>query len=125
MPVIPSDEFNRQIVKTVEDYLRRTKGDRNPSGRSFANGVQLHYAIANDEIAAASDGAGAPSTGEVEILSLDTVENTLSRSGIKHTLKNRWEGVTIEQDMLLVIAKLKGEVMAMGVDCDAMASPPS
>lgn len=125
--VLPSKEFNDQIVRVVRQVLREERGNvgrKNPTG---VQGPAFHWAIANADIAAASNALSGPSTGEVELLQMDhsAATWTLSRSGVTHTATNRWEHISVLEDTLLVIMRLNGEWILIGADCDILASPPA
>jgi hypothetical protein len=125
MPVVHlTPEYNEQIKRTVRQVLREEHGGKPRPTNRYPVNMPWMWAIATAEISAASDGATSPTTGEVEILLRDSVSGNLERSGNTETATNRWEGVTIEQDTLLVIALLDGEFVVMAADCSAMASPP-
>tara|TARA_R110002110_G_scaffold238091_4_gene453858 strand:+ start:503 stop:880 length:378 start_codon:yes stop_codon:yes gene_type:complete len=121
--VIPSSEFNDQLVKTVKDVLRQLHSPVDTSSRYGGRRVRRHWAICNEDIAGADNAATAPSTGEVEILTRNTVSGDLERSGVKHELTHRYESIDLVADTLIRIENADGEWIVTGADCEPMAVP--
>jgi hypothetical protein len=124
MPQIPSDALMEQIKEAVRYVMRQTRGTEDPQTISPNTHRSMQWAISNVAIGVAANGLTAPSSGEVEILSMDS-NNDLSRSGIKPTGVNRSESVAIAKDTLLIVMRLKGERVIVWADCAALASPPA
>lgn len=106
--VIPDEEFNKQIVRVVKQVLRRDRGYQPPAGESQGQQLALNWAITDEDISEATDAKTEPSTGQVELLSMDT-DQDLSRQGEVFTATNRWETISIESDTLVLIARFRGE----------------
>jgi len=124
MPSIPTDELMVLIVRTVEDYLRRTKGSAGVSGKYNGRPIRSHWALATSAISKASNGATAPGSGTAEILKEDSSGN-LIRTGIEKTIKNRYENIQVEEDTLIRIKNPGGEWMLETADCGPMEEPPA
>ena len=122
--VIPSTEFNDQIVRVVKQVLREERGTQPRTGDTQRTSVAWQWAIANTSIPAATNGLTDPGTGTIELLTMDQ-DQDLSRSGVTYTGVNRAEGVSIEKDTLLIVARFKGERVVIWADCAALASPPT
>jgi hypothetical protein len=73
----------------------------------------MHYAIANEDIDNAANRLTDPTTGEVELLSLNS-SGDLELSGVTHTVTNRWEDLSIDEDAMLVITRINGEWVPNG-----------
>ena len=125
MPSVPTDDLMALIVKTVQDYLRRSKGGNLPSGKWNGKPLRSHYAIATEEIDPATNGISSPTESTVEVLTKNNTTGNLERSGITHTLTHRYEGITIEKDTLIRIKYAQGEWMLEAADCEALGSPPA
>ena len=124
MPKILSDAFEEQIREAVRYVMRQTRSTEQPQSIRPNTQRSVHYAITNAAIAAATNALTSPSTGEVEILSFNSSGN-LERSGVTHTCTNRYEGISIAVDTLVVIMRVNGEWILVGADCEALASPPA
>ena len=122
--VIPTTEFNAQIVRVVKQVLREERGAGAGVRDRHQRGMPWQWAITNAAISSASNGLTAPGTGEVEILEMDS-DQDLSRSGVTFTAANRSESVSIAADTLVIIARFKGERIIIWADCAALASPPA
>ena len=106
--VIPTTEFNAQIVRVVKQVLREERGaGAGASGRPQI-GLQWQWAVANEDIAEAVDAQTDPGTGEVELLTMSS-DQDLSLSGKTKTAVNRWETISIEEGSLLIVARFRGE----------------
>tara|TARA_Y100000401_G_scaffold72963_1_gene58972 strand:- start:52 stop:429 length:378 start_codon:yes stop_codon:yes gene_type:complete len=125
MPSVPTDDLMALIVKTVEDYLRRSKGGNLPSGKWNGKPTRSHYAISNTNIAAATDGITDPRLATVEILNKNNSTGNLERSGITHTLTHRYENIEIPAYSLIRIKYAQGEWMLEAADCDSLGNPPA
>ena len=122
--VIPSEEFNKQIVRVVKQVLREQRGFGQESSGRPQRGMPWQWAITNAAISAASNGLTAPGSGEAEILTMDS-DQDLSRSEKTFTATNRSESVSIDADTLVIIARFKGERVIVWSDCAALANPPT
>jgi len=122
--VIPSGEFNRQIVRVVKQVLRQDRGYQPPAGESQGQQLALNWGITNATISVAGNSLTSPATGEVEILTMDA-DQDLSRSGETFTATNRSEYVEIAADTLVMYARFRGERVIIWADCEAMGSPPA
>jgi len=123
MTVILSDEFNDQVKRTVQEYLRRERGNIPRPTNKYPIDMPWMWALPTADIAAATNAATSAATGEVEILLRDSVSGNLERTGHMETLTNRWEGIALDKDMLLIVALFEGEWIPMDADCSAMAVP--
>jgi len=121
---ISETEFNNQVIRTVQDYLRKQNPGIGGTGLRPPGEMMWQWGIANTVIANASNGLTSPGSGEVEVLRMDE-NKKLERSGVKHTGKNRSESVSIAANTLVAIARLKGEWVIMWSDCAALANPPA
>lgn len=121
---ISETEFNDQVVRAVQDYLRKQNPGIGGTGLRPPGEMMWQWGIANTVIANASNGLTSPGSGEVEVLRMDE-NKKLERSGVKHTGKNRSESVSIAANTLVAIARLKGEWVIMWSDCAALANPPA
>ena len=112
-PVIPSAEFNDQIKSVVRDALRENRLTQPSKGGHTTRRRSMHYAIANEDIDSAANRLTDPTTGEVELLSRNS-SGDLELSGVTHTVTNRWEDVSIDEDALVVITRINGEWVPTG-----------
>ena len=124
MPKILSDAFEVQVREAVRYVMRQTRSIENPQTTRPNTQRSVHYAITNAAIASAANALNSPGTGEVEILSKNS-SGDLERSGITHTVTNRYEGISIAVDTIVVIMRVNGEWILVGADCEALASPPA
>ena len=121
---ISETEFNDQVVRAVQDYLRKQNPGIGGTGLRPPGEMMWQWGIANTAISAAANGATSPGTGTVEIMRRNDSGN-LERTGITHTGVNRSESVSAVTNTLLIIARFKGEWIVMWADCAALASPPA
>jgi hypothetical protein len=124
MPKILSDAFEVQVREAVRYVMRQTRSIENPQTTRPNTQRSVHYAITNAALAAATSALTSPGTGEVEIMSKNSTGD-LERSGITHTVTNRYEGISIAVDTIVVIMRVNGEWILVGADCEALASPPA
>jgi len=123
MPSIPTDELMTLIVRTVEDYLRRSKGGDAPTGKWNGRPVRSHWAITNSVLNTASNGVTTPSSVSVEILRKNS-DGDLERTGVVKSITHRYEGISLEPGTLIRIKKADGEWMLEAADCEPLAEPP-
>jgi hypothetical protein len=111
--VTPTREFNDQIVRVVKQVLRAERGADGGAGTTNDRRRSMHYAIANEDIDNAANRLTDPTTGEVELLSRNS-SGDLELSGVTHTVTNRWEDVSIDEDAMVVITRINGEWVPTG-----------
>lgn len=122
--VIPSQEFNAQIVRVVKQVLREQRGGAVDSRGPRSRGLEVQWAISDEAISSASNGLTAPGSGSVTLLKMDTNQD-LSQSDTTLTAVNRSESVAIAADTLLMVALFRGEWVIIWADCAALLSPPT
>jgi len=110
---VPNEQFNDQIKRAVSEVLRERRLEPVAPFRHSPRRRSMHYAIANEDIDSAANRLTDPTTGEVELLSRNS-SGDLELSGVTHTVTNRWEDVSIDEDALLVITRLNGEWVPTG-----------
>jgi hypothetical protein len=123
MPKILSDAFEVQVREAVRYVMRQTRSIENPQTTRPNTQRSVHYAITNESLSNASNALTSPGTAEGEVLSLNSSGN-LERSGVKHTVTNRYESISLAVNTLIVIMRVNGEWILAGADCAALASPP-
>jgi len=117
-------EYLDQIRIVVKQVLRETRGQRGTIGPRTSATLSMHWAIMNETVGTATNGATSPTTGEFEFLERNA-DGDLERTGITETSTNRWEGIEVEKDTLVLMVDHGGEYVPLGIDCSAMTSPPS
>lgn len=123
--VIWTPEAAAQVERVVKDILRRERNLAPGPSTPNTPAIVWQWAIANEAIDAASNGATNPGSGEVEVLKMNTDTRQLERSTITHTGVNRSEHISIDAQTLLIIARFKGEQVIIWADCSPMGSPPA
>ena len=124
MPNLVSDELLEEIYETIAYVKRLARSPENPRRILYPQMRSMNYAIANEEIAEATNAVNNPTTGDVEILSKDS-SGDYERSGRVVTVTNRWEHIPISKDTLVIISRIRGEWAVTGSDCSEMGNPPA
>jgi len=120
--VVMSPELAKQVQRVVRQVLRAEHSTQQHQGRWQGTTID-RWAVANADIGKPDNGVTTPTTGAIELLDVNSSGN-LTRSGQTETLTHRWEGIEIEEHMLLRVSYQHGEWLATGIDCEPLGSPP-
>jgi len=115
--IVPSQEFNEQLVRVVKQVLRQEHGSRSGQRQPRRMDPQRHHGVLVTAMAEAAESLTSPATATVRLLEFDEPTGDLQTTETLVTITNRYEGLALAVGTLVKIEFLDGEWSLYGADC--------
>ena len=120
---ISETEFNNQVIRTVQDYLRHQNPGVGRAGNHGEYDVRRHQGILLDDVAGSTDPLATPNYGTVRVVKQVPGSATLAVTSLCIEVAYRFTVPDLEAGSFCKIEFIDGEWSFYTVDCEDSGLP--